>query len=94
MSNFMVTLHSNIVKFILAFNLAFTKPQIKHLTALVHGIILCDGRLNISQIRRYTNDYLHLSGMTRFLNKSLWSSHHVKKQRTQFLLKRSWVPRS
>jgi SRSO17 transposase len=84
----MVTLHSTIVKFILALNLAFTKPQLKHLTAFVHGMILCDGRLNISQIRRYTNEYRHLSCMTRFLNESPWSTHHMKKQRMQFLIEK------
>ncbi|HHW36713.1 MAG TPA: transposase [Bacillales bacterium] len=82
----MVTLHSTIIKFILALNVAFSKPQIQHLTAFVHGMILCDGRLNISQIHRHTNEYRHLSCMTRFFNESPWNSQHLKKQHIQFLL--------
>jgi hypothetical protein len=46
----MVSLYLPIVKFILALKLEFSKPQLNHLFTLVHGIILCAGRKNITQI--------------------------------------------
>jgi hypothetical protein len=46
----MVIVHLTIAKFILALNLGLTKPQHNHMLALIHGIILCEGRKNITQI--------------------------------------------
>lgn len=44
----MVSLYLPLVKFILALKLEFSKPQLGHLFTLVHGIILCAGRKNIT----------------------------------------------
>ncbi len=46
----MVSLYLPIVKFILALKPEFSKPQVGHLFLLVHGIILCAGRKNITQL--------------------------------------------
>jgi hypothetical protein len=60
----------------------------KHLISFVHGIILCDGRMTVSQIRRATNGYRDLSCMTRFLNESPWSPNRMRRRRIQFMMKR------
>ncbi|NMF01393.1 transposase [Aneurinibacillus aneurinilyticus] len=83
----MVAFHSSIVKFVFALNLLLSKPQRRHLLAFLHGIILCEGRVNISQICRLTNHDRDLSCMTRFLQESPpWCSKHVTKQRLSCLM--------
>lgn len=52
----MVTFESHIVNFIFAIQLQLSKPQMNHLLTFIIGIILTDGRINISQIRRSTNE--------------------------------------
>jgi SRSO17 transposase len=86
MSTFMVTFHSSIVKFVFALNLLLSKPQHRHLLAFLHGIILCEGRVNISQIRRSSNHDRDLSCMTRFLQESPWNPQYVTKQRLSYLM--------
>ena len=70
MPNIMVTFYSHIVNFIFALQLQVSKPQMNHILTFMHGIILTDGRINVSQIRRSTNENRDLSCMTRFLNGS------------------------
>jgi hypothetical protein len=82
----MVSFYSYIVKFILALRLGFSKPQMNHLISFVHGIILCDGRVNVSQIRRSSNEYRDLSCLTRFLNESPWNPDHMNQQRMKFMM--------
>ncbi|MDQ0254142.1 hypothetical protein J2S74_001515 [Evansella vedderi] len=67
MSNIMVTFYSPIVNFILTLKLCLSKPQMNHIFTFVNGIILTDGRINVFQIRRSTNEKRDLSCMTRFL---------------------------
>jgi hypothetical protein len=83
----MVTFYSSIVKLILMLNLSFSRPQINHIVHMMHGIILCEGRKNISQIRNKTTQYRDLSCMTRFLKESPWNVNHLQKRRMQFLMK-------
>lgn len=57
-----------------------------HLLTYIHGIILTDGRINISQIRRSTNENRNLSCITRFMNKSPWCPNRVTRRRPQFVM--------
>lgn len=45
----------------------FHEPQLGHLFTLVHGIILCAGRKNITQIQQATKVNRHLSSTTKRL---------------------------
>ncbi|NEW09431.1 hypothetical protein GK047_26160 [Paenibacillus sp. SYP-B3998] len=74
----MVFLYISIVKFILALKLELSKPQLNHVFTLVHGIILCTGRKDITQIRNATRQDLHLSSITNFLNHSLWCVNRMQ----------------
>src|SRR5690554_3174110 len=87
-STIMVTLYLELVKFILALQLSFSAPQQNHLVHMLHGIILCEGRKNITQLQRATNGYRHLSSMTRFLKSSPWSVNRAQRRRLQFLQER------
>jgi hypothetical protein len=84
----MVTLYMPIVKFILAIKLEFSKPQMSHLFTLVHGIILCAGRKNITQIRNATRQDRHLSSVTHFLNHSPWCVNRMQRRRMQFTMEK------
>lgn len=90
----MVTFYSHIVKFIFALQLQLSKPQLNHLLTFMHGIILTDGRINISQIRRSTNENRDLSCMSRFLNESPWCPNRVTRRRLQFVVNRIKKSRS
>jgi hypothetical protein len=68
----MVTFYIAIVKFIFVLKLELSKPQRKHLLSMIHGIILCAGRKNITQIHHAARQDCHLSSMTHFLNHSPW----------------------
>ncbi|MFB5270035.1 IS701 family transposase, partial [Paenibacillus enshidis] len=82
----MVNLHAVIVKFIFALQLGFTAPQLRHLVAFVHGIILHEGRKTVTQIGRVAGVNRHLSSTTRFLNESPWSVQHLQQRRLTLLL--------
>lgn len=82
----MVTFYSHIVNFILALQLQISKPQMNHVLTFIHGIILTDGRINVAQIRRSTNENRDLSCMTRFLNDSPWCPNRVTRRRLQFVI--------
>jgi hypothetical protein len=84
----MVSLYVPIVKFILALKLEISKPQLGHLFTLVHGIILCAGRKNITQIQQATKDHRHLSNVTNFLNHSPWCVNRMQRRRKQFVMER------
>lgn len=86
MSRNMVTFYSAIVKFLLALQIQMSGPQFNHLLHMMHGIILCDGRKNISQIRRNTGDYRHLSCITKFLKNSTWCANRLQRRRMRFLM--------
>jgi SRSO17 transposase len=88
MSNTMVTLYSELVKFIFVLQLRFTAPQQNHLVHMLHGIVLCEGRKNITQLQRAAKGYRHLSCMTKFFKHSPWSVNRVQKRRLQFLQER------
>ncbi|WP_081954154.1 IS701 family transposase [Paenibacillus sp. FSL R5-0345] len=89
MSTLMVSLYmSMIVKFILVLKLELSKPQLNHVFTLVHGIILCAGRKNITQIRNVTRQDRHLSSMTNFLNHSPWCVNRMQRRRMQFALEK------
>ncbi|NOU82937.1 hypothetical protein GC101_29155 [Paenibacillus sp. LMG 31459] len=77
----MVSLYLPIVKFILALKLVFSKPQRGHLFTLVHGIILCAGRKNVTQIQQAARGNRHLSNVTNFLNHSPWCVNHMQRRR-------------
>lgn len=87
MPNTMVTLYMPLVKFILALQLKLSRPQRNHLISLMHGMILCEGRKNISQIRNQTGQYRDLSCITRFLKESTWCHNRVQRRRIEFLIK-------
>jgi len=82
----MVSLYMPIVKFILALKLEFYKPQLGHLFTLVHGIILCAGRKNITQINQAARGGRHLSNVTNFLNHSPWCVNRLQRRRMQFII--------
>lgn len=84
----MVTFYTAIVKFIFALQLQMSTPQRNHLLHLVHGIILCEGRKNISQIRNATGDYRDLSCITKFLKHSTWCVNRMQRRRIQFLIEK------
>jgi hypothetical protein len=84
----MVSLYLPIVKFILALKLEFSKPQLNHLFTLVHGIILCAGRKNITQIRNATRQDCHLSSITNFLNHAPWCVNRMQRRRMQFIMEK------
>lgn len=84
----MVTLYSELVKFVFALQLRFSAPQQNHLVHMLHGIILCEGRKNITQLHRSTSGYRHLSCMTKFLKHSPWSVNRAHRRRLQFLQER------
>jgi SRSO17 transposase len=88
MSRYMVTFYTAIVKFLLALRLQMSEPQFNHLLHIVHGIILCEGRKNISQIRRSSGDYRHLSCITRFMKNSTWNANRIQRRRMQFLMEK------
>ncbi|AHV98173.1 hypothetical protein PSAB_16330 [Paenibacillus sabinae T27] len=82
----MVSLYLPIVKFILALKLELSKPQRNHLFTLVHGIILCAGRKNITQIRNAARQGCHLSSITNFLNHAPWCVNRMQRRRMQFVM--------
>lgn len=82
----MVSIHVAIVKFILSLQLEFSKPQIRHLSSIVNGIILCEGRKNISTIREAAGNERHLSSTTRFLNESPWSVNRMQTRRMERIM--------
>lgn len=84
----MVTFYMAIVKFLLALRLQMSKPQFNHLLHFVHGIILCEGRKNVSQIRGATDNYRDLSCMTRFLKNSPWNGNRMQRRHIQFLIEK------
>lgn len=84
----MVSLYLPIVKFILALKLEFSKPQRNHLFTLVHGIILCAGRKNITQIRNAARQDCHLSSITNFLNHAPWCVNRMQRRRMQFVMEK------
>jgi SRSO17 transposase len=84
----MVSLYLPIVKFILALKLEFSKPQLNHLFTLVHGIILCAGRKNITQIRNAARQDCHLSSITNFLNHAPWCVNRMQRRRMQFVIEK------
>ncbi|WP_165452848.1 transposase [Paenibacillus thalictri] len=77
----MVSLYLPIVEFILLLKLELSKPQLNHLFTLVHGIILCAGRKNITQIGRSARGNWHLSNVTNFLNHSPWCVNRMQRRR-------------
>lgn len=84
----MVSLYLPIVKFILALKLELSKPQLNHLFTLVHGIILCAGRKNITQIRNAARQDRHLSSVTNFLNHAPWCVNRMQRRRMQFTMEK------
>lgn len=84
----MVSLYMPIVKFILALKLELSKPQLGHLFSLVHGIILCAGRKNITQIRNASRQDRHLSNVTNFLNHAPWCVNRMQRRRMQFVMEK------
>lgn len=84
--NSMVSVHVAIVKFILSLQLEFSAPQIGHLISIVNGIILCEGRKNISTIRDAAGKPRHLSSTTRFLNESPWSVNRMQRRRMERIM--------
>jgi SRSO17 transposase len=90
----MVTFYSYIVNFIFALNIKLSKPQFNHILTFMHGIILTDGRKNVSQIRRSTREKRDLSCMTRFLNESPWNPNKITQKRHQFIMKQIKKSRS
>jgi SRSO17 transposase len=84
----MVSLYLPIVKFILALKLEYSKPQQNHLFTLVHGIILCAGRKNITQIRNAARQDCHLSSITNFLNHAPWCVNRMQRRRMQFIMEK------
>lgn len=88
MSTTMVTLYMPLVKFFFALQLQLSRPQRNHMLSLMHGMILCEGRKNISQIRNQTGQYRDLSSITRFLKESTWCHNRVQRRRMAFLMDR------
>ena len=84
----MATFYIAIVKFILALELNLSKPQHEHLLAMAHGIVLCAGRKNITQIRSAAGHDRHLSSVTGFLNHSPWSPNRMQRRRMHFVMER------
>ncbi|WP_127581029.1 transposase [Paenibacillus koleovorans] len=84
----MVTFYTAIVKFLLALRLELSGPQFNHLLHLVHGIIVCEGRKNISQLRRSTGEYRDLSCMTKFLKNSPWNANRLQRRHMKFLMEK------
>lgn len=84
----MVTFYSAIVKFVLSLQLQISRPQCNHLISIIHGVILCEGRKNVSQIRNTTDQYRDLSCITRFLKESPWCVNRVQRRRMQFLMEK------
>jgi hypothetical protein len=84
----MVTLYMPLVKFIFALQLKLSRPQRNHMISLMHGMILCEGRKTISQIRNHTGQYRDLSCMTRFLKESTWCHNRVQRRRMEFMMNR------
>jgi SRSO17 transposase len=82
----MVTFYLSIVKFIFALHLQLSKPQRNHVLALMHGIILCAGRKNITQIRNAARQDCHVSSVTNFLNHAPWCINRLHRRRMQYIL--------
>ena len=82
----MVTFYLSIVKFVFALKLQLSKPQRNHLLTLVHGIILCAGRKNITQIRNAAREDCHLSSITNFLNHAPWCVNRFQRRRMKFVM--------
>jgi hypothetical protein len=72
----------------LALKLEFSKPQLGHLFTLVHGIILCAGRKNITQIGKAARQQRHLSNVTNFLNHSPWCVNRMQRRRMRFVIEK------
>jgi hypothetical protein len=84
----MVTFYSAIVKFVLSLQLQLSRPQRNHLISIIHGVILCEGRKTVSQIRNTTDQYRDLSCITRFLKESPWCVNRVQRRRMKFLMEK------
>lgn len=77
-----------LVKFIFALQLSLSRPQRNHMISLMHGIILCEGRKTISQIRNRTGEHRDLSCITRFLKESTWCHNRAQRRRMEFMIER------
>ncbi len=86
----MVPFNASIVNFVFSLGLTFSKPQMNHLLNFMQGLILTDGRMTVSQIRRSTHEARDLSCMTRFLNESPWCPN----RRRRLELMRSKIKRA
>jgi SRSO17 transposase len=84
----MVIFHLAIVKFILVLKFELSKPQRKHLLSMVHGLVLCAGRKNITQIRHAVRQDGVLSNSTHFLNHAPWCVNRMQRRRMQFMIER------
>lgn len=60
----------------------------KHLLSLVHGIILCAGRKNITQIRNAVRQDGDLSDSTHFLNHAPWCANRMQRRRMKFMIQK------
>lgn len=90
----MLTFYLAIVKFVFALKLEFSKPQHQHLLSLIHGIVLCAGRKNITQIKEAAGDDHHLSSVTNFLNHAPWCVNRMQRRRMQFLMEKIKMQRA
>jgi SRSO17 transposase len=87
MSVSMIIVYQAIVKFILSLQLNLSKPQMNHLISMVHGIILCEGKKNTTQINKAAGKRRDPSCVAKFLKGSPWSLNRMQRRRINALIK-------
>jgi SRSO17 transposase len=84
----MIIVYQTIVKFILSLQLELSTPQMNHLISMVHGIILCEGKKNTTQINRAAGERRDPSSVAKFLKESPWAPNRMQRRRINALIKK------
>jgi SRSO17 transposase len=84
----MIIVYQTIVKFILSLRLGLSIPQTNHVIAMVHGVILCEGKKNVTQINKAAGEPRDPSCVAKFLKCSPWVPNRMQRRRREHLIKK------
>ena len=74
-----VCLSEQLSQYLEAFRSCFSKRQWKYFVTVLLGLIECEERKTMTGILRVVGEWISLSGLSRFMNKWLWSTSEVAK---------------
>jgi SRSO17 transposase len=84
----MIIVYQAIVKFILSLRLDLSAPQMNHVITMIHGVILCEGKKNITQINKAAGELRDPSCVAKFLKWSPWTPNRMQRRRIDHLIKK------